>query len=289
MWQAEQVRQSLAALYPGMSLNVLGVPGPPDDGARATGRERTTMIKELEAIMAEGRADLAVHALKNLPSDVSHGFTIAGITAREDPRDAFVSPRFRSLDEMPEGAVVGTSSLRRHAQLRERRHGLVVKALCGDIDARLRAVDTGLCDALIVAASSLKRAGHASRIGALLEPDESLPAPGQGALAIECRSDRPELVAALAPLADRATTLATAAERAFSRVLGDVAAAPLAAYAEWEEGALWLRGLVASARGDEVLRGERDAEVDDVEGARTLGRDLADDFLARGAARLLSQ
>jgi hydroxymethylbilane synthase len=239
--------------------------------------------------MADGRADLAVHALKNLPSDVTPGFTIAGITAREDPRDAFVSQRFRALDDMPAGAVVGTSSLRRHAQLRERHPALVVKTLRGDIQARLRALDNGRCDALIVAASSLKRAGYASRIGALLEPDESLPAPGQGALAIECRSDRPELVAALAPLADRATTLATAAERAFSQVLGGPATAPLAAYAEWEEGALWLRGLIASANGGGVLRGERDAQVDDVEGAQALGRDLADEFLARGAARLLSQ
>ena len=288
MWQAEQVRQRLTALYPGMSLNVLGVPGPSDHGKRAARCERTTMIKDLEAAIAEGRADLAVHALKNLPSDVSPGFTIAGITAREDPRDAFVSERFRSLDDMPEGAVVGTSCLRRHAQLRERRPGLVVKALRGDIEARLRALDSRRCDALIVAASSLKRAGFGSRIGGLLEPDESLPAPGQGALAIECRSDRPELVAALAPLADRATTLATAAERAFSRVLGGAAAAPLAAYAEWEEGALWLRGLIASPSGGPVLRGERDAEVDDVEGAEMLGRDLADEFLARGAARLLA-
>jgi hydroxymethylbilane synthase len=126
MWQAEQVRQRLAALYPGMSVNVLGMPGPSANATRAAACERTAMIKDLEAAVADGRADLAVHALKNLPSDVSPGFTIAGITAREDPRDAFVSTRFRSLDDMPEGAVVGTSSLRRHAQLRERRPALVV-------------------------------------------------------------------------------------------------------------------------------------------------------------------
>jgi len=288
MWQAEQVRQRLAALYPGISIAVLGVAGPPDGGGHASGCARTTMIRELEAAIAEGRADLAVHALKNLPSQVSPGFTIAGITAREDPRDAFVSNRFASIDDMPEGAVIGTSSVRRHAQLRERRPGLVVKSLRGDIDARLRALDAGRCDALIVAAASLKRAGHCSRIGALLEPDESLPAPGQGALAIECRSDRPDLVAALAPLSDRATTLATAAERAFSRGLGGTQSSPLAAYAAWEEGALWLRGLIASASGGEVLRGERDAEVDDVEGAEMLGRSLADEMLARGASRLLS-
>lgn len=288
MWQAEQVRQRLAALYPGISLSVLGVAGPSDSGGHTTGCARTTMIRELEAAIAEGRADLAVHALKNLPSQVSPGFMIAGITAREDPRDAFVSHRFASIDDMPEGTVIGTSSVRRHAQLRERRPALVVKALRGDIDGRLRALDAGRCDALIVAAASLKRAGHCSRISSLLEPDESLPAPGQGALAIECRSDRPDLVTALAPLSDRATILATAAERAFSRGLGGTQSSPLAAYAAWEEGALWLRGLIASATGREVLRGERDAEVDDVEGAEMLGRSLADDMLARGASRLLA-
>lgn len=286
-WPAEQVRQRLAELYPGASLSLLALDGHPGN-ERAPANERATMIKVLEAAIAEGRADLAVHALKNLPVDLARGFTIAGITARDDPRDAFVSRRFASLDDMPGGAVVGTSSLRRHAQLRERHPALVVKALRGDIEARLRALDAGRCDALVVAAASLKRAGHASRIGAILEPDESLPAPGQGALAIECRSDRPDLVAALAPLTDRATLLATAAERAFSRGLGAAQTAPLAAYATWEEGALWLRGLVASADGTAVLRGERDAAVDDVQGAEALGLALADELLARGASRLLA-
>ncbi|MFO1312531.1 MAG: hydroxymethylbilane synthase [Burkholderiales bacterium] len=286
-WQAEQVRQRLAELYPGTALSLIALEGHAE-GERASMNERASMIKELETAIAEGRADLAVHALKNLPAELSPGFTIAGITARDDPRDAFVSRRFASLGEMPAGAVVGTSSLRRHAQLRERHPALVVKALRGDIEARLRALDAGRCDALIVASASLRRAGHGSRIGALLEPDESLPAPGQGALAIECRSDRRDLVAALAPLSDRATLLATAAERAFLRGLGGRETAPLAAYATWEEGALWLRGLVAGTRGGEVLRGEREAAVDDLEGAEALGRALADELLARGASRLLA-
>ncbi|MFO1303904.1 MAG: hydroxymethylbilane synthase [Burkholderiales bacterium] len=286
-WQAEQVRQRLAELYPGMSLSLLALEDR-GDGERTSANERAAMIKALEAAIAEGRADLAVHALKNLPAELPRGFTIAGITAREDPRDAFVSRRFASLDEMPPGAVVGTSSLRRHAQLRERHPSLAVKPLRGDIEARLRALDAGRCDALIVAAASLKRAGHASRIGSLLEPDESLPAPGQGALAIECRSDRRDLVAALAPLSDRATLLATAAERAFSRGLGGARERAVAAYATWEEGTLWLRGLVASADGKDVLRAERDAPVDDIEGAERLGGAMADDLLARGASRLLA-
>src|SRR5262249_32611027 len=162
---------------------------------------------------------VAVHSLKNLVADVGSGFTIAGITAREDPRDAFVSQRYASLSDLPDGATIGTSSLRREAQLRERYPDLQVKLVRGDIDARLRLLDCGFCDALVIAAAALKRAGHGGRITALLEADESLPAPGQGALAIECRSDRPDLVAAISPLGDRATTLATTAERAFSRTL----------------------------------------------------------------------
>jgi len=291
MWQAEQVRTRLAALYPGSAIGVLGVPAPGDRESGKTASEsgdRKAMIRDLEAAMADGRADLAVHSLKNLPADIAPGFTIAGITAREDPRDAFVSRRFASLADMPAGAVLGTSSVRREAQLRERYPSLAIKLLRGDIEARLRLLDAGRCDALIIAASALKRSGHASRIASLLEPDESLPAPGQGALAIECRSDRPDLVAALAPLADRATTLATTAERAFSRMLCGTGTAPVAAYAEWEEGALWLRGLLVSANGHDVLRGELDADVADGAGAVQLGQDLADDLLARGAAKLLA-
>jgi hydroxymethylbilane synthase len=291
MWQAEQIRTRLAALYPGSAIGVLGVPAPGDRESGKTASEsgeRKAMIRDLEAAMADGRADLAVHSLKNLPADIAAGFTIAGITAREDPRDAFVSQRFTSLADMPAGAVLGTSGVRREAQLRERFPSLTVKLVRGDIEARLRLLDAGVCDALIIAASALKRSGHASRITSLLEPDESLPAPGQGALAIECRSDRPDLVAALAPLADRATTLATTAERAFSRMLCGTGTAPVAAYAEWEEGALWLRGLLVSANGHDVLRGELDADVADGADAAQLGHDLADDFLARGAAKLLA-
>jgi len=291
MWQAEEVRTRLAALYPGAAINLLAVPAPAQRGtarATSTAAERAEMIRDLESAIADGRADVAVHSLKNLTADVAPGFTIAGITAREDPRDAFVSLRFASLRDLPAGATIGTSSMRREAQLRERFPDLAVRLLRGDIESRLRLLDGGRCDGLVIAAASLKRAGHGSRITSLLEADESLPAPGQGALAIECRSDRRDILAALAPLADPATTIATTAERAFSRTLCGTGAAPVAAYAKWEEGALWLRGLVASATGDGVLRGERDAEVDDADGAMALGQALADEFLARGAARLLA-
>ena len=245
-------------------------------------------IKELEVAMAEGRADLAVHSLKDVPMEMPPGFALAAIAAREDPRDAFVSNRYTRLAELPPGAVVGTSSLRREAQLRERHPALAIEPLRGNVNTRLRKLDEGRYDAIILAAAGLKRLGFGSRIASLLEADESLPAPGQGALAIECRADRPELVAALAVLGDRATTLATTAERAFSRALGGSCHTPLAGYAEWEEGALWLRGLLAARDGGDVLRGEVDAEVADAEGADALGMALADDFLARGAARFLA-
>jgi hydroxymethylbilane synthase len=157
--------------------------------------------------------------------------------------------------------------------------------LRGNDNTRLRKLDEGRYHASILAAARLKRRWHGERIRAQLEPDESLPAPGQGALALECRADRGDVIAALAPLADTGTTLATAAERAFSRALSGSCHTPLAAFAQWEEGRLWLRGLIARRDGGDMLRGEREAEVTDSEGAAALGRDLADEFLARGAAR----
>jgi len=291
LWQAEHVRTSLSSLYPATAIGLLGIT---TQGDRILDQPLTAIggkglfIKELEVAMAEGRADLAVHSLKDVPMDMPSGFTLACITAREDARDAFVSSRHAQLSALPAGAVVGTSSLRREAQLRERHPALVIEPLRGNVNTRLRKLDEGRYDAIILAAAGLKRLGFGNRIASLLEPDESLPAPGQGALAIECRADRTELIAALAPLADRATTLATTAERAFSRALGGSCHTPLAGYAEWEEGSLWLRGLLASRDGNDMLRGEIDAEVEDQDGAAQLGRELADDFLARGAARFIT-
>ena len=220
--------------------------------------------------------------------DLPDGFALAAVTAREDPRDAFVSSRYASLDELPPGAVVGTSSLRREAQLRACFPALEVASLRGNVNTRLRKLDEGGYDAIVLAAAGLKRLGFGSRIRALLDPDQSLPAPGQGALALECRIERPEVMAALVPLADLGTTLAVTAERAFSRALGGSCQTPLAAYAEWEEGRLWLRGLVGSRDGRDVLRGEAEAPVAGVDDALALGSGLADDFIARGAARLIA-
>jgi len=289
LWQAEHVRAQLAARYHGTTVELLGITTQGDrivDRPLATIGGKGLFVKELETALREGRADLAVHSLKDLPMDVPEGFVLAAISAREDPRDAFVSNHYESIATMPAGAVVGTSSLRREAQLRERNPALRVESLRGNVHTRLRKLDEGHYDAIILAAAGLKRLGLTMRIRALIDADESLPAPGQGALAIECRADRLDVQGALAPLGDRGTTLATTAERAFSRALGGSCNTPLAAYAEWEEDRLWLRGLIASRSGDDVMRGEMESPVTNVADARVLGGALADQFLARGANRL---
>ena len=289
MWQAEHIRGRLTSRYPGTSVDLLAITTQGDrvlDRPLAAIGGKGLFIKELENALRDARADLAVHSLKDVPMDMPEGFVLAAISARDDPRDAFVSTRYESLASMPDRGVVGTSSLRREAQLRERHPRLVIESLRGNVHTRLRKLDEGRYDAIILAAAGLKRLGLGMRIRALLDPDTSLPAPGQGALAIECRAERVDLLHALAPLADRATTLATAAERAFSHALGGSCQTPLAAYAEWEEDRLWLRGLLAARDGRDVMRGELESAVTDVAEAQGLGAALADQFLARGAHRL---
>jgi len=291
LWQAEHVRARLAGLYPHTHVDLLGMTTQGDrvvDRPLASIGGKGLFIKELEVAMAEGRADLAVHSLKDMPMEVPEGFALAAVTAREDPRDAFVSNRHATLAALPAGAIVGTSSLRREAQLRERFPSLVVKPLRGNVNTRLRKLDEGQYEAIILAAAGLKRLGLGDRIADLIDPADSLPAVGQGALAIECRADRPDLLGAIAPLADMATTLATTAERAFSRVLAGNCHTPLAAHGEWLGDVLWLRALVASADGREVMRGEVEAPLDDLDAAEALGSELADDFLGRGAAKLMN-
>lgn len=289
VWQAEHIRARLRSRYPATAVELLGVTTQGDrviDRPLAAIGGKGLFIKELETALREGRADLAVHSLKDVPMDIPDGFTLAAITAREDPRDALVSTRHAALSALPDDAIVGTSSLRREAQLRARYPKLRIEPLRGNVNTRLRKLDEDRYDAIILAAAGLKRLGLGARIRALIDPDDSLPAPGQGALAVECLTERVDLIAALSPLADGATTLATTAERAFSRALGGSCQTPLAAYAEWEEGRLWLRGLLASRDGREVLRGKMESAVGDLAGAQALGSALADDFLARGAHRL---
>ncbi len=291
LWQAEHVRARLATLYPGTAVELLGVTTQGDrvqDKSLAEIGGKGLFIKELELAIAEGRADMAVHSLKDVPMDIPEGFTLAAISEREDARDAFVSNHYLDLAGVPGGARIGTSSLRREAQLRERDPLLSIQTLRGNVNTRLSKLDQGQYDAIILAAAGLKRLGLAARIASLLDPEEMLPAAGQGALALECSTDRPDVVAALRPLADRDTTLATTAERAFARALSGSCQTPLAAHAIFRRGELWLRGLLANRSGADVMRGERSAVVDDEQAADTLGRALAADFLARGADRLVA-
>jgi hydroxymethylbilane synthase len=290
LWQAEHVRDRLRAIHPECVVELLGLTTQGDrslDRPLADIGGKGLFIKELEQAMAEGRADLAAHSLKDVPMDLLPGFVITAIMAREDPRDALVSPRYRSLRELPDGSSVGTSSLRREAQLRERFPRLRVEPLRGNVNTRLRRLDEGKHAAIILAAAGLKRLGFTERIAALLDPSESLPAIGQGALALECRADRPDVIAALAPLADTAATLATTAERAFGRALSGDCRTPLAAYAVEREGELWLRALVASRDGRQVLRGERAQRSADAAAAQALGAALGAELLARGGAAIL--
>ncbi len=291
MWQAEHVRDRLRALYPSCVVELLGLTTEGDrilDIPLSDIGGKGLFIKELEHAMLEGRADLAVHSLKDVPMIVPEGFALAAIMAREDPRDAFVSNKHASLASLPPGSVVGTSSLRREAQLRERFPHLRVEPLRGNVNTRLRKLDDGQYAAIILAAAGLKRLGFANRIAELLDPADSLPAVGQGALAIECRASRAEVVAALGALADVGTTLVATAERAFGTRLGGDCHTPLAAYATTRGEQLWLRGLIASRDGKRVLRGERAAPVATIETAVALGDELGVDFLARGAAQILS-
>jgi hydroxymethylbilane synthase len=291
VWQAEHVRDRLRALHPSCVVELLGLTTEGDrilDVPLSAIGGKGLFIKELELAMLERRADLAVHSLKDVPMVVPDGFTLAAIMAREDPRDAFVCNAHKTLAGLPPGSIVGTSSLRREAQLRERFPHLRIKPARGNVNTRLRKLDEGHYVAIILAAA-LKRLGFAERIAELLDPVDSLPAIGQGALAIECRTSREDVIDALRALADSRTTLATTAERAFGTKLGGDCRSPLAAYATTQDDKLWLRALVASRDGGEVLRGERAARVTSVDMAIALGGELAADFLARDAARILAR
>lgn len=242
-------------------------------------------IKELEVAMLAGRADLAVHSMKDLPMEVPAGFVLAAISARENPCDAFVSNRFAGLDELPAGAVVGTSSLRREATLCAGYPHLSVRSLRGNLDTRLRKLDAGEYDAIILAAAGLIRLGLAKRIAAVLTPEQSLPAPGQGVLGIEVPAERADVIALVAPLNDADSAHCVRAERAFSRALGGSCQLPLAAHAVLDNGLLWLRGWIATPDGRQRVSGElRGSPVDD----EALGCLLAQRLREQGADAIIA-
>ncbi|MDR3056357.1 MAG: hydroxymethylbilane synthase [Zoogloeaceae bacterium] len=288
LWQAEHVQARLAALNPGVVVSILGMTTQGDqilDRPLAQIGGKGLFIKELETAMLEGRADLAVHSLKDVPMDMPEGFTLAAICARENPRDAFVSNRYARLEDLPPGAVVGTSSLRREALLRRRYPRLIIKSLRGNLDTRLKKLDAGDYDAIILAAAGLIRLGLKARIRAVLTPEQSLPAPGQGALGIEIRTGHQNAAAHVAALHDAPTAHCVTAERAFSRALGGSCQVPLGGYAILNDGQLWLRGFIATPDGQTMLEGEICGDPTDAE---NLGNALAADLRARGADAILA-
>jgi len=285
LWQAEHVKALLESR--GHAVTLLGMTTRGDqilDRTLSKVGGKGLFVKELEVALEDGRADLAVHSLKDVPMELPQGFALACVLEREDPRDAFVSNRFASLDQLPQGALVGTSSLRRVVLLRELRPDLRIEPLRGNLDTRLRKLDEGGYDAIVLAAAGLKRLGLENRIRALFEPEQMLPAAGQGALGIEVRSDRRELVAALEPLADRATWLRVAAEREVSRAMGGSCSMPLAAYATWSGAQLSLRAAWGDAESAGALvRAEGSAPVANLGEACRLGAEVAARLRAAGA------
>jgi hydroxymethylbilane synthase len=288
LWQSEHVRDRLRGLYPRVSVEILGMTTQGDrilDVTLSKIGGKGLFVKELETALAEGRADLAVHSAKDVPVLMPEGFTIAAVLEREDPRDALVSNRYASLEELPHGAIVGTSSLRRESQLRERFPHLDIRPLRGNLDTRLAKLDRGEYDAIVLACAGLKRLGLESRVRAVIAPDVSVPAVGQGALAIECRADRPDIAALLAPLAHRDTARAVAAERAVSLALGGSCQLPLAAHAEVTGERLLMRGIVASPDGRRIARAAIEGSAAAPEQA---GEQLAAALRAHGAEEILA-
>jgi len=288
LWQAHHVRERLMALHPGLEVELLGMTTQGDRILDVTLNKiggKGLFVKELEQALEDGRADLAVHSLKDVPMVLPEGFDLAAIGEREDPRDAFVSNQYKQLSELPPGAVVGTSSLRRESQLRARYPHLDIQPLRGNVNTRLRKLDEDQYAAIILAAAGLKRLGFAERIAAVLEPEQSLPAAGQGALGFETRAGREDLQALLAPLHHPETAACVRAEREVSRQLGGSCQVPLGAYAIVRDGALYLRSFVATPDGKTLLHAEAEGSANEPE---TLGRQLAHALREQGADTILS-
>jgi hydroxymethylbilane synthase len=289
LWQAEHVKARLEALYPACRVELLGMTTRGDqilDRPLAKVGGKGLFVKELETALLNGSADIAVHSMKDVPMMLGEEFTLGCISAREVPLDAFVSNRYESLTDMPPGTVVGTSSLRRESQLHAQYPFLAVTSLRGNLDTRLRKLDEGQYDAIILAAAGLKRLGLGERIRSTLPAEISLPSAGQGALGIECLSARGDLVQWLQVLNDVDTSACVRAERAVARALAGSCEVPLGAYAEIRAGVLWLRGFVAMPDGSRILRSEREGAL---ENAEAIGSALAEDLRAQGAEEILAE
>lgn len=289
MWQAEYVRDRLLEAHPGLQVELLGMTTQGDkilDSPLAKIGGKGLFVKELEVSMLEGESDIAVHSMKDVPVAFPDGLHLAVICEREDPRDAFVSNRFATLTDLPQGARVGTSSLRRQCQIRALRPDLKILDLRGNVNSRLRKLDDDEYDAIILAAAGLIRLGFHDRITQFIDTDTSLPAIGQGAVGIECRSGDARINALLAPLNHRPTQIRVLAERAMNNRLEGGCQVPIGGHATLDGDAIHLRGLVGEPDGSKIISGEVRGLASDAE---ALGIKLADDLLSRGAATILNK
>ena len=288
MWQAEHIKGRLKALYPDCEVEILGMTTRGDqilDRTLSKIGGKGLFIKELEQALQDGRADLAVHSIKDVPMELPVGFALAAIGERASPFDAFVSNQYARLEEMPAGAIVGTSSLRREAQLRAKFPHLTIKPLRGNVQTRLSKLDNGDYDAVILAAAGLQRLGLDGRIREILSPADSLPAAGQGALGIEIAARRTDLADILRPLNHEETAACVTAERALARALGGSCQVPLAAYCVMEDGLLTLNGLVGHPDGSVIIEASAQAPA---AYADALGRAVAKRLADDGAEELIA-
>lgn len=289
LWQAEFVKHQLEQAHPGLSVELLGIKTRGDiilDTPLAKVGGKGLFVKELEVAMLEKRADIAVHSMKDVPVEFPDGLGLAVICEREDPRDAFVSNHYDSIDDLPQGAVLGTCSLRRQAQVRERRPDLKIVDLRGNVNSRLAKLDDGQFDAIILAAAGLKRLGFDDRIRRAMPPEESLPAVGQGAVGIECRLDDVRTVEFLQCLKHDDTTTRVLAERAMNNRLKGGCQVPIAGYSLLDGDQIWLRGLVGEPDGSRIVRHEVRGHRDQAE---ALGRELGEALLQQGAGDILTR
>lgn len=289
LWQAEFVKSALVDAHPGLQVELVPMVTKGDkilDTPLAKVGGKGLFIKELEIAMQNGDADIAVHSMKDVPVEFPEGFGLHAICKREDPRDAFVSNKYTALDDLPQGSVVGTSSLRRQCQIRHRRPDLEIKDLRGNVNTRLSKLDAGEYDAIILAAAGLIRLEMPERIRSYIEPDISLPAVGQGAVGIECRNDDLELIRLLAPLNHHETEIRVRAERAMNQRLEGGCQVPIGSFATIERNQIFLRGLVGSTDGKSILTHEISGTSDQAE---QIGVEVADALLNKGADTILKE
>jgi len=288
MWQALHIQSRLQALYPETDVSILGMTTTGDqilDTPLAKVGGKGLFVKELETALADGRADLAVHSMKDVPMNLPEGFMLAATGEREDARDAFVSNDFASLEDLPAGSIVGTSSLRRQSQLQARFPLLKIESLRGNLQTRLRKLDEGQYAAIILAAAGLIRLELGQRIRQFIAPEQSIPAVGQGALGIEISTSRPDLIATLAPLNHADTQVCVEAERGMSRTLAGSCTVPLGAYATCEGDNIRITGFVASVDGKQMLV---ETATGNRNNAEALGQKLAAQLIAQGADKILA-